>query len=236
VRFFAISDLHLSFGTDKPMDVFGPHWDDHPSRLRRAWLDLVGHEDVVLVPGDISWAMRPAEAEADLSFLHGLPGTKVIIKGNHDYWWSTLGKLRQTLPGSIIPLQNSSVSFGDVTVAGSRLWTDPELSLEDVSEEDRRIFARELGRLRLSLDSMQDGARVRIVMTHFPPLSLDGRPGKAVEAAAGREPDIWVFGHMHLGGADYSGFTRTIGRTRFVFVSADHLGFAPLLILDSSNP
>lgn len=235
MRIYAISDLHLSFGTNKPMDVFGQHWDNHPQRLRQAWTHLVGKEDVVLIPGDISWAMRFSEAKADLEFIHELPGTKVMIRGNHDYWWATLSKLRKTLPETIIPLHNSSVSFGDVFVAGSRLWIDPDLALEKATQEDKQIFERELVRLRTSLKEMPAHAGLRIIMTHFPPISLDGTPGRALDAVSDHRPDIWVFGHMHLGAADFSGFDRTIGNTRFVFVSADHLGFTPKLLHDT-NP
>lgn len=236
MRIFAISDLHLSFGSDKPMDVFGSHWAGHPERLRRAWTELVGPDDVVLVCGDVSWAMRISDAHADLAFVHELPGTKVIVKGNHDYWWTTMGKLKRLLPPSIIPLQNSSVSFGRVALAGSRLWIDPDLMLETATGEDRRIFERELSRLELSLGSMPKDAAVRIVMTHFPPISLDGRTSRAVRAVEGYGCDIWVFGHMHLGGPALGGFDRTIGSTRFVFSSADYLGFSPRLVYDDSAP
>ncbi|HPE46709.1 MAG TPA: metallophosphoesterase, partial [Deltaproteobacteria bacterium] len=136
MKVFALSDLHLSFGSDKPMDIFGAHWEDHPVRIREAWERSVSADDVVLVPGDISWAMKLHEAGADLSFVHALPGTKVIVKGNHDYWWTTLSKVRQALPPSIIPLQNTAVRFKEVGIAGSRLWIDPDLSLEDATEED----------------------------------------------------------------------------------------------------
>ncbi|HPI93549.1 MAG TPA: metallophosphoesterase [Deltaproteobacteria bacterium] len=236
MKVFAISDLHLSFGSDKPMDIFGAHWEGHPERLREAWSSTVTSDDIVLIPGDISWAMKLPEAAADLSFVHGLPGTKVIIKGNHDYWWASMSKVRQALPPSILPLQNTAVSFGDVGVAGSRLWIDPDLRLEEATPEDRKIFHRELGRFSLSLKELPQDVRVRIVMTHFPPISLDGRTGKAVETASGFGCDIWIFGHMHLGTVDYSGFNRTIGGTRFEFVSADYLDFRPRLIYDADKP
>ncbi|HOJ13636.1 MAG TPA: metallophosphoesterase [Deltaproteobacteria bacterium] len=230
MRIFAISDLHLSFGSNKPMDVFGAHWEDHPERLREAWLERVTDGDVVLVPGDVSWAMRLAEAADDLAFIHALPGTKVVVKGNHDYWWTTMGKMKNALPPTIIPLQNTSVTFGEVAVAGCRLWIDPDLMLEEATEEDRKIFQRELGRLESSLRSVPETAKVRIVMTHFPPISLDGKPSRAVEVASRYGCDIWVFGHMHLGGPDLKGFDRTAGGMRFVFASADYLGFKPRLI------
>ena len=236
MKVFALSDLHLSFGSDKPMNIFGAHWEDHPVRIREAWERSVSADDVVLVPGDISWAMKLHEAGADLSFVHALPGTKVIVKGNHDYWWTTLSKVRQALPPSIIPLQNTAVRFEEVGIAGSRLWIDPDLSLEDATEEDRKIFHRELGRFSLSLAAMPHDVKVRIIMTHFPPIALDGRVGRAVQAATDFGCHTWVFGHMHLGTLDYDGFNRTIGSTRYEFVSADYLEFRPKLIYDTDNP
>lgn len=232
MKVFAISDLHLAFQVDKPMDVFGAHWKDHPRRIREAWMDTVGPDDLVLIPGDLSWGMRFEEVEEDMAFLDGLPGTKVIIRGNHDYWWASLAKVRKFLPESIIPLQNSAYVHGNVAVAGTRLWIDPALNLEPLSDQDRKIFSREVGRLNLSLDQMPRGAKHRILMTHYPPIALDGRPGQAVAAAAGR-CDIWVFGHMHLGNQDYDGFNRRLDDIRFEFVSADYLQFVPRLILDT---
>lgn len=218
------------------MDVFGAHWESHPERLKKAWTETVGEDDLVLVPGDISWAMRLSEARDDFSYLQDLPGTKVIVKGNHDYWWSSLNKVKQALVPSVIPLQNTAVLVGGVGIAGSRLWIDPDLRLEAATDEDRKIFSRELGRFSLSLKGLPEGTGTRIIMTHFPPISLDGRPGRAVQAASGHRCTIWVFGHMHLGSLDYQGFNRTIGSTRFEFVSADFLDFRPKLIHDTENP
>jgi predicted phosphohydrolase len=156
----------------------------------------------------------------------------VIIKGNHDYWWASLSKVKQALPGSIIPLQNSSVTFGSIGVAGSRLWLDPDLKLETTTADDKKIWERELDRLAMSLKTLPPGLGVRIIMTHFPPISLDGNPSRAVKIARDAGCDIWVFGHMHLGPLDYGGFNRTVEGIRFDFVSADYLDFRPKLIFD----
>ena len=236
MKVFAISDLHLSFETDKPMDIFGPHWEGHSERIRQAWEDCVSEGDVVLIPGDISWALRLSEARADFEFIDALPGKKVIIRGNHDYWWSSLSKVKKALPASIIPLQNTAINFGLIGIAGSRLWIDPELRLENATPQDRKIWQRELARFSLSLSALPQDTKVRIIMTHFPPISLEGKPGKAVEVASGYLCDIWVFGHMHLGGGSYEGFNRTIGSTRFEFVSADFIEFRPKFIYDTDNP
>jgi uncharacterized protein len=233
VKIFGLSDLHLSFQVDKPMDIFGPVWQGHARKIKDAWLETITADDIVLVPGDISWSMRLSEAEEDFSFLGDLPGKKIIIKGNHDYWWASLSKIRQFVPESVVPLQNSSVVFGDIGIAGSRLWLDPDLKLENTTPEDKKIWERELDRLRLSLQTLPRGLRTKIIMTHFPPISLDGKPSRAVAIAGEFGCDIWVFGHMHLGGnLDYGGFNRTVADIRFEFVSADYLDFRPKLIFD----
>lgn len=232
MRIFAISDLHLSFAVDKPMDIFGDSWADHPNRIREEWSDLVKDDDVILIPGDVSWAMKIDEARQDFAFIQELPGTKVIIKGNHDYWWASLSKVKKFVPGSVIPLQNTATVFGDIGVAGSRLWIDPDLNLEKATPEDNKIWERELARLRQSLEALPDGLNKRIIMTHYPPISLDGRQGRAVDVASQYGCDVWVFGHMHLGSLDYDGFNRTIDGVRYEFVSADYLAFRPKLILE----
>jgi predicted phosphohydrolase len=233
VKIFAIADLHLSFAVDKPMDIFGSAWVEHPRKIRQAWLETVGRDDVVLIPGDISWAMRVHEAAPDFAFLGELPGTKVIIKGNHDYWWSSLSKLKQALPPSVIPLQNTSAVFGGIGIAGTRLWIDPSLQLEEASGDDGKIWERELERLKASLVSLPGRLEKRVVMTHFPPISLDGRESRAVETARQYGCDVWVFGHMHLGSLDYDGFNRTMNGIRFEFVSADYLDFRPKCVLET---
>ena len=233
MRIFAISDLHLSFEADKPMDIFGPAWADHTARIKENWKGLVSHDDVVLIPGDISWAMRMSEAEKDFAFIDELPGRKIIIKGNHDYWWASLSKVKKFVPETVIPLQNSALAVDNIGIAGSRLWIDQDLNLEKATPEDKKIWERELVRLRQSLAALPEGLDARIIMTHYPPISLDGKPGRAVDIASQFGCDVWVFGHMHLGNLDYDGFNRTIGRTRYEFVSADYLKFTPKLILEA---
>lgn len=231
MKIFAISDLHLGFDTDKPMDIFGSHWEAHHERIRQEWTDTVSGDDIVLVAGDISWAMKPADAKTDLEFLGGLPGKKIIIKGNHDYWWQGLKKVRDVMPASIIPLQNTSYEIEGIGIAGTRLWIDPELNLEKATDDDRKLFDRELNRLKNSIESISGNPEKIIVMTHFPPISPDEITGRAVEVVKGFDIHTWVFGHMHIDGNDYSGFNTTIGNTRFVFTSADYIGFRPVIIL-----
>jgi len=232
MNIFAISDLHLGLGINKKMDVFGPLWGNHSEKIRHAWQEQVMDEDIVLIPGDISWAMNFEQARKDIDFIRSLPAMKVIIRGNHDYWWSTLTKLRSFLPENIVPLQNTSFVYRGIGIAGTRLWIDPGLRLESASVEDEKIFKRELTRLKMSLESLNKDIDRLIVMTHFPPVSIEGTPGRAIGIAEEYAPCAWVFGHMHLNGSmDYSGFNRKIGKMRLQFVSADFLDFRPRLVL-----
>lgn len=232
MRIFALSDLHLSFQADKPMDIFGSVWKNHPERIRQSWLESVSSDDIVLVPGDISWSMKLEDTADDFAFLGSLPGTKIILKGNHDYWWSSLSKVKRFVPPSVIPIQNTAVVFGEIGIAGSRLWIDPDLKLEPPAPDDKKIWERELERLRNSLSTLPPHLKTRIVMSHFPPISLDGHPSRAVDIGREAGCDIWVFGHMHLGNLDYDGFNRTVNGIRFEFASADYLEFRPKLILE----
>ena len=123
MRIFAIGDLHLPGNQEKPMDVFGAHWADHGRRIASAWEATVGPDDVVLMPGDLSWAMTLDEAIDDLAYLGALPGDAIIIRGNHDYWWSAIGKVRQGLPPGVHAIQNDFVALGEVAVCGTRGWS-----------------------------------------------------------------------------------------------------------------
>lgn len=130
MNIFAIGDLHLSFANPKPMDIFGDNWTDHPEKIRRAWLASITEDDLVLIPGDISWAMNLEEARPDLDYIAELPGKKVMIRGNHDYWWSTVSKVRKAVDPSISVLQNDSLKVtDDLVIAAARGWDSPALSI-----------------------------------------------------------------------------------------------------------
>ena len=144
---YAIADLHLP-ARQKPMDIFGEHWKDHFQRISEDWLGRVKPEDLVLLPGDLSWAMRLEEALEDLGSIGALPGTKLLLRGNHDYWWSSIGRVRRALPEGMFALQNDSMLIGGRLYAGSRGWTLPG---PESTEEDLRIYTRERMRLEMSL-------------------------------------------------------------------------------------
>ena len=139
MRVYCIGDLHLPGNSGKPMDVFGSAWDDHPARVAEAWRDSVGPDDLVLVPGDISWAMRLEDARDDLGFIGSLPGKKLLLRGNHDYWWTSISKVRALLPEGCFALQGAAFLQG--SPSGSRGWVCPAVP---ASRRGQRHYEREL--------------------------------------------------------------------------------------------
>lgn len=129
MNIYSIGDLHLSGNVNKPMGIFGENWQDHDKKIKENWEKTVRDEDIVLIPGDISWAITLEDALIDLEWINQLPGKKVLIKGNHDYWWKSVSKVRQVLPKGMFALQNNSIMFGDIAIAGTRLWENPDVDL-----------------------------------------------------------------------------------------------------------
>lgn len=146
MRIFAISDLHLSFACDKPMDVFGGHWENYLQKIEENWKNKIKDDDIVLIAGDISWAMKLEEVSADLKWIDNLPGKKIMIKGNHEYWWKSISSVREILPESIMAIQNDAIKIGDYIICGTRGWVIPE-SGKELTEEDTKIYKREVERL-----------------------------------------------------------------------------------------
>lgn len=229
---YAISDLHLSLGTDKPMDVFGDRWKDHVNRLERNWNQVVGKDDVVLIPGDISWGINLDEALPDFRFIDLLSGMKIIGKGNHDYWWSTRRKFKGFLDanglGTISMLHNNAFRVGDYAICGSRGWIDP--GDPDFKEEDRKIFSREIERLRMSLEEGKRLGGEIIAMLHYPPFDSAHRPNDFVDLMGKYDVKVCIYGHIH-GKWEESWRDETIDGIRFLLVSADFLSFMPVRIV-----
>ena len=173
MKVFAISDFHLSLTADKPMNIFGPVWDNYLETIEKDWNKKVSDEDIVLIAGDISWAMRFSEAKEDLKYLMKLKGNKVFIKGNHDYWWNSISALREILDSKTFALQNDALKIGNFVICGSRGWTAKENG-KFKSADDEKIYKRELIRMELSLKNgkalMEEGDKL-IVMQHFPPMN-----------------------------------------------------------------
>ena len=226
---YAIGDLHLSLSVpNKAMDVFGTRWQNHADRLKEAWQDTVGEDDLVLVPGDISWAMYLSDAIADLGFVGELKGTKLLLRGNHDYWWQSVTKVREALPQGMYVLQNDAFRFGDLFIAGTRGWTVPE-SAHFKESADRKLYERERIRLGLSLSAVPQGAPL-IGMLHYPPFSEAGKPSAYADRFAQAGASDVVYGHLH-GASHRTAFLGASAGVNYHLVSADYLDFVPRLIL-----
>jgi predicted phosphohydrolase len=234
-KIFALGDLHLSLSGKKPMDVFGELWADHASRMAAAWDRLVSDEDTVLLPGDLSWAMTLGEAEPDLAWIGDRPGGKLLLKGNHDYWWASLAKVRAAMPERCEPLQNTAFQVGEWVIVGARGWMSPDDP--EAAPDDAKVFRRELDRLRLSVadaDRQFGREQPRLAMLHYPPW-IDGRdPTEVVPILHDAQVRHCVFGHLH--GEDHSmAVTGEREGIRYHLVSADAVGFEPALIVPESG-
>ncbi|MEN6471495.1 MAG: metallophosphoesterase [Clostridiaceae bacterium] len=227
MRIFAIGDLHLPGNSEKPMNVFGEKWDRHFERISDAWQTAVGGADTVLLPGDISWALKLADAADDINAISRLNGKKVLLRGNHDYWWSSLNKVRAMLPDGMYAVQNDHVLIGGVAFAGSRGWTVPG-SVGFSAAEDEKLYEREFARLTLSLSSVPAGTPL-IGMLHFPPFSERRAPSGFCELFERYSVREVVYGHLH-GRSCKNAFEGEHNGVRYTLCSADHLGFSPKLI------
>lgn len=227
---YAIGDLHLSFGAEKPMDVFGGNWENYVEKIIAGFAQL-RQEDVCVICGDISWAMDLNAAAPDFAFIDTLPGKKIILKGNHDYWWSTAAKAKRLLEsmnlGSIDFLHNNCFPYGDShAICGTRGWFFEE---EKGEEHDRKMLLRELGRLETSLKAAGD--REKLVFLHYPPKYGQYQCEELLDLLESYGVMLCVSGHLHGPALKlaFEGETRGI---RCMTVSADHLGFQPKLILE----
>lgn len=228
---YTISDLHLALSIDKPMDIFGERWYNYMERLKQNWEEIVGDEDYVIIPGDISWATYLEQAYEDFKFIELLPGRKIISKGNHDYWWTTISKLNKFLDTngfkSISFMHNNSFLIEGVTFCGTRGWKCP--GDDEFDEEDRKVFERELQRLELSLKSSYKEAKDGsiIVAMHYPPFNAKREPSKFVEIMGKYNVTKCIYGHLH-GAGFKSAVVGEVNGIEFKLVSADFLNFEPL--------
>ncbi|MDY6825745.1 MAG: metallophosphoesterase [Bacillota bacterium] len=228
---YAIGDLHLSHGLDKLMDIFGPEWVGHTEKIRDNWQRVVGEKDLVIVAGDISWAMHLHEAAEDLQWLNSLNGTKVLVKGNHDYWWSSISKVREELPFSVYALQNDHFVWGDYIVCGTRGWICPGEDGFD-SDHDQKIYQREVQRLRLSLESAAPSSSATLIAAiHFPPFPRRGQQSAFTDLLEEYGVAACVFGHIHDSGRDYI-FQGERNGVRYYFIAADGILFTPLKLAE----
>lgn len=198
MKVFAISDLHLSTADPKPMDVFGGGWSDYWSIIENDWREKVSDDDLVLIPGDISWAMHIKEALPDLGLIGKLKGKKVLLRGNHDYWWNTIGKVRAALPDGMYAVQNDCLRFDNFLVCGTRGWTCPDKG--ELSAQDKKIYLRETQRLKLSLEQMSKMRREEdkvVCMMHFPPFNVRREDSEFTKLFIQYGVNCVVYGHLH---------------------------------------
>ncbi len=219
---YGIGDLHLDNSKQKPMDIFGDNWIDHDENIFDNWKQNVKDEDLVLIPGDISWALRTAEVYEDLEKIEKLPGKKVLIKGNHDYWWQSLNKLNLFGFESIFFLQNNSYLFNDVSIVGTRGWIPKDNESFDI--DDEKVFQRELNRLRSSLLNSKEDANTIIAMLHYPPFNMDSSPNEFVDVMKEFQVDICIYGHLHAEGHKFA-IEGIVEGIDFHCVSSDFIHF-----------
>jgi len=233
---FTMSDLHLALSVDKPMNVFGSSWDNYMQRIEEEWNALVTDEDTVICGGDISWAMHLSELDKDFEFINSLKGSKVILKGNHDYWWDGMSKMNRYLEekgfSTISFMQNNALLVEDTLICGSRGWILPGDS--DFSSNDRKIYERELQRLELSFIDGENiikktgvSAKRKVCVLHYPPFSKDNVPDEGtVQLMNKYKVTDCVYGHLHAM-ATRTAFEGECGGIFYKLVSADHLHFKP---------
>lgn len=222
MKVFAIGDLHMSFSQEKPMDIFGESWENYLEEITEDWKKRVSDDDIVLLCGDLSWAMHLEDAIPDINYVAALPGIKVILKGNHDYWWQSIAKLREVLPENFYAIQNDAIKIGDYIICGSRGWTCPDGT---ETEEDRKIFNREVLRLKMSLDSMEKlrtkDERV-ILMMHFPPFNVRREDNDITKLIFEHDIRTVIYGHLH-GKESSRQRLITKGSTKFYLTSCDQV-------------
>ena len=225
---YAIGDLHLSLHKDKPMDIFGSKWENHSEKLREGFAQLT-EEDVCVICGDLSWGMGIEETKEDFLFIDSLPGKKIILKGNHDYWWSTAAKAKRFFEdngiSSIDILYNNAHSYGDIAICGTRGWFYEE---EKGGEHDKKIMRREIMRLEASLEAA--GEKEKICFLHYPPVYQGYTCPEILRLLRDYGVRQCYYGHLH-GGSHGLAMQGLWDGIEFRLVAADYIGFQPQLVI-----
>lgn len=222
MRIFAIGDLHLSFSNPKPMDIFGEHWHNHDVQLARNWDETVCPEDMVLIAGDISWAMRPDEAAPDIEWIAQRPGSKVLIRGNHDFWWKrdATNRLQKSMPEGITLLQGDTLQIGSIWAAGTRGWRS-----EEDGGHSEKIARRELLYLERALQKIPKGS-YSIALLHYPPFDSNLSFNAFDKLLREYRVKLVLYGHIH--GSEL--IEGEVGGISYKCVAADRINFSPALI------
>lgn len=217
---FAIGDLHFDYTKEKPMNIFGDNWENHEEKIIENWKKMVKDDDLVLLPGDISWALKLDTASLDLKRIDELPGIKIISKGNHDYWWSSLNKMNNLGYNTIHFIHNNSFEYKNYSICGTRGWAARD-SFE-FSENDEKIYLREVQRLKNSLDSCVN--KKIIAMIHYPPFNQDLSLNEFSQMLADYKVEKCVYGHLHGKGHKFS-YDGEMEGVDYNFVASDYLDF-----------
>ncbi|MGL4361949.1 MAG: metallophosphoesterase [Cellulosilyticaceae bacterium] len=229
MKLFAIGDLHLAHQVDKPMQRFGNQWENHIQKIQDAWTKYVSEEDYVIICGDISWALKIEEAIEDLTFINKLPGHKICIRGNHDYWWGKINYIN-TLFSNITFLQNDAIIVENWAICGCRGWNIPE---DDEDKKNIKIYEREKIRLLLSLDAAINKGAERIVVTqHYPPTTATKKQSDITNIIKNYPVEYFVYGHLHDEKAWEQCLQGDFEQCKYSLVSADYLQFIPKYIMN----
>ena len=226
---FVIADTHLSLSTGKTMSVFNG-WSDYEARLEKNWRAVVGDSDTVVIPGDISWCMNMEKGLEDFRFLNYLPGRKILMKGNHDYWWSTKKKADEFFEkyelNSLNILHNNTYTEGNIAIAGSRGWF-----FDAESDSDKKVLMREVGRIKKSIDEAKKTGLEPVVFLHYPPLTLMQKCDEIYNILVEEKIKRCFYGHLHSYSHQFA-FNGYSDGIDFSLVSADYLGFCPMPVYD----
>ena len=235
---YALADLHLALSNpEKSMDVFGSRWEGYIDRVRDNWINTVTDADTVLIPGDISWATYIDKAEEDFRFISELPGNKLLSRGNHDFWWTTMKKMEEYFETrgftNLQFIRTNVVEADGCLVSGTRGWMiESRDSIE--GSDNRKIYEREKMRIEMCLDKLNeadsDHAKTHILMIHYPPITAKQEFTEFAQLMADGGVDICVYGHLH-GKAHKKAFEGEFGGTKFICSSADYVEFCPVKII-----
>lgn len=222
---YTISDLHLGFNVDKPMDVFGDKWKNHDEKIKENWINMIEDNDMVLISGDISWSLRSEDSLYDLEWINKLPGKKIIGKGNHDFWWGSISKLNAMYENTKF-LQNNYYVYEDYAICGTRGWICPNSNA--FTAKDEKIYKREIIRLKLSLDSARKGGYNKIiVMVHYPPTNDKFEESEFIKIFKEYDVEKVIYGHLHGPSLKCKLYEGHIDGIEYILTSADYLDFMP---------
>ncbi len=229
---YAIGDLHFSTKNPKPMNIFGNNWDNHQEKIIENWKDTVKEEDTVLVLGDTSWAMTLNDAKEDLDIIKSLPGKKIFIKGNHDYWWASLTKVNNMYSDDDMNfIQNGYFMYEDYAICGSRGWLCPNEVKFDGN--DLKIYKREVLRLEMSIKSaMQAGCKNLIVITHYPPTNDKLEESEFTKLYEKYGVKKVIYGHLHGLESFEMGLRGIRNNIEYTLASSDYIDFKLIKVLD----